>query len=121
MISSTANYLWCVDDVLGQGATASVFKARTKVTVLWFGSSRLKIVLYNLQKRHASSTYLTPSSHTVKVLSYFLYLPIMSDFTLMCKTVVCGGRMLCDMVVYGKILTFYGCVRVHREPVNGWQ
>ncbi|XP_067094633.1 inhibitor of nuclear factor kappa-B kinase subunit epsilon isoform X1 [Osmerus mordax] len=32
MIASTANYLWCVDDVLGHGATASVFKARKKRT-----------------------------------------------------------------------------------------
>lgn len=30
-MQSTANYLWKTDDVLGQGATASVFKARNKV------------------------------------------------------------------------------------------
>lgn len=31
-MASTANYLWSMDDVLGQGATASVFKARNKKT-----------------------------------------------------------------------------------------
>lgn len=31
MTFSTANYLWSVQDVLGQGATASVYKARNKV------------------------------------------------------------------------------------------
>lgn len=31
MTASTANYLWSMEDVLGQGATASVFKARNKV------------------------------------------------------------------------------------------
>ncbi|XP_077059426.1 inhibitor of nuclear factor kappa-B kinase subunit epsilon isoform X2 [Siphateles boraxobius] len=30
MTASTANYLWSLEDVLGQGATASVFKARNK-------------------------------------------------------------------------------------------
>ncbi|XP_037637196.1 inhibitor of nuclear factor kappa-B kinase subunit epsilon [Sebastes umbrosus] len=30
MTASTANYLWSLQDVLGQGATASVFKARNK-------------------------------------------------------------------------------------------
>ncbi|TDH14152.1 hypothetical protein EPR50_G00041470 [Perca flavescens] len=30
MTASTANYLWSVQDVLGQGATASVYKARNK-------------------------------------------------------------------------------------------
>lgn len=29
--ASTVNYLWSVQDVLGQGATASVYKARNKV------------------------------------------------------------------------------------------
>lgn len=32
MTASTANYLWSLDDVLGQGATASVYKARNKKT-----------------------------------------------------------------------------------------
>ncbi|KAJ8360517.1 hypothetical protein SKAU_G00170420 [Synaphobranchus kaupii] len=32
MMASTANYLWSMEDVLGQGATASVFKARNKKT-----------------------------------------------------------------------------------------
>uniref|UniRef100_A0A8C9WQE1 Inhibitor of nuclear factor kappa B kinase subunit epsilon n=1 Tax=Scleropages formosus TaxID=113540 RepID=A0A8C9WQE1_SCLFO len=32
MLESTVNYLWSVDDVLGQGATASVYKARSKKT-----------------------------------------------------------------------------------------
>ncbi|KAG5835311.1 inhibitor of nuclear factor kappa-B kinase subunit epsilon [Anguilla anguilla] len=32
MMASTANFLWSMDDVLGQGATASVFKARNKKT-----------------------------------------------------------------------------------------
>ncbi|XP_062842259.1 inhibitor of nuclear factor kappa-B kinase subunit epsilon isoform X2 [Trichomycterus rosablanca] len=32
MTASTANYLWSLEDVLGQGATASVFKARNKRT-----------------------------------------------------------------------------------------
>ncbi|XP_023688151.2 inhibitor of nuclear factor kappa-B kinase subunit epsilon [Paramormyrops kingsleyae] len=32
MLESTANYLWSVEDVLGQGATASVYKARSKKT-----------------------------------------------------------------------------------------
>lgn len=31
MTASTTNYLWSMQDVLGQGATASVFKARHKV------------------------------------------------------------------------------------------
>ncbi len=31
MTASTANYLWSLQDVLGQGATASVYKARNKV------------------------------------------------------------------------------------------
>ncbi len=31
MTASTANHLWSLDDVLGQGATASVYKARNKV------------------------------------------------------------------------------------------
>lgn len=30
-MQSTANYLWYTDDLLGQGATASVYKARNKV------------------------------------------------------------------------------------------
>lgn len=30
-MQSTANYLWHTDDLLGQGATASVYKARNKV------------------------------------------------------------------------------------------
>lgn len=34
--ASTISYLWSVDDVLGQGATASVYKARHKVTTGWF-------------------------------------------------------------------------------------
>lgn len=29
-MQSTANYLWHTDDLLGQGATASVYKARNK-------------------------------------------------------------------------------------------
>lgn len=32
MMLSTVNYLWSLDDVLGQGATASVYKARNKKT-----------------------------------------------------------------------------------------
>ncbi|KAL4622411.1 inhibitor of nuclear factor kappa-B kinase subunit epsilon isoform X1 [Arapaima gigas] len=32
MLESTANYLWSVEDILGQGATASVYKARSKKT-----------------------------------------------------------------------------------------
>uniref|UniRef100_A0A3Q3K7P8 Protein kinase domain-containing protein n=1 Tax=Monopterus albus TaxID=43700 RepID=A0A3Q3K7P8_MONAL len=32
MIASTTNYLWSLHDVLGQGATANVFKARNKRT-----------------------------------------------------------------------------------------
>lgn len=31
-MQSTLNYLWNTDDVLGQGATASVYKARNKVS-----------------------------------------------------------------------------------------
>lgn len=31
MTASTTNYLWSIQDVLGQGATASVYKARNKV------------------------------------------------------------------------------------------
>lgn len=31
-MQSTINYLWHTDDLLGQGATASVYKARNKVT-----------------------------------------------------------------------------------------
>lgn len=31
-MQSTTNYLWHTDDLLGQGATASVYKARNKVT-----------------------------------------------------------------------------------------
>lgn len=31
VMQSTVNYLWKTDDVLGQGATASVYKARNKV------------------------------------------------------------------------------------------
>lgn len=31
-MQSTPNYLWNTDDVLGQGATASVYKARSKVS-----------------------------------------------------------------------------------------
>ena len=31
MTASTVNYLWSIQDVLGQGATASVYKARNKV------------------------------------------------------------------------------------------
>lgn len=34
-MQSTPNYLWKLDDVLGQGATASVYKARNKVS--WRG------------------------------------------------------------------------------------
>lgn len=34
--ASTISYLWSVDDVLGQGATASVYKARHKVTTECF-------------------------------------------------------------------------------------
>lgn len=30
-MQSTTNYLWHTDDLLGQGATASVYKARNKV------------------------------------------------------------------------------------------
>lgn len=30
-MQSTINYLWHTDDLLGQGATASVYKARNKV------------------------------------------------------------------------------------------
>lgn len=30
-MQSTVNYLWHTDDLLGQGATASVYKARNKV------------------------------------------------------------------------------------------
>lgn len=33
-MQSTANYLWHTDDLLGQGATASVYKARNKVIAL---------------------------------------------------------------------------------------
>ncbi|KAJ8391142.1 hypothetical protein AAFF_G00095710 [Aldrovandia affinis] len=32
MMASTANHIWSMEDVLGQGATASVFKARNKKT-----------------------------------------------------------------------------------------
>ncbi|KAA0707755.1 Inhibitor of nuclear factor kappa-B kinase subunit epsilon [Triplophysa tibetana] len=32
MMASTANHLWSLDDVLGQGATANVYKARNKKT-----------------------------------------------------------------------------------------
>lgn len=31
-MQSTTNYLWHTDDLLGQGATANVYKARNKVT-----------------------------------------------------------------------------------------
>lgn len=31
-MQSTTNYLWHTDDLLGQGATASVYKARNKVS-----------------------------------------------------------------------------------------
>lgn len=31
LTGSTTNYLWSLQDVLGQGATASVYKARNKV------------------------------------------------------------------------------------------
>lgn len=31
MTASTANYLWSMYDVLGQGTTASIYKARNKV------------------------------------------------------------------------------------------
>jgi len=33
--ASTTSYLWSLQDVLGQGATASVYKARNKVASLW--------------------------------------------------------------------------------------
>lgn len=32
MTASTTNYLWSLQDVLGQGATASVFRARNKAS-----------------------------------------------------------------------------------------
>lgn len=32
MTASTENHLWATEDVLGQGATARVYKARTKVS-----------------------------------------------------------------------------------------
>lgn len=40
MTASTENHLWSTEDILGQGATASVYRARTKVclssdTVIW--------------------------------------------------------------------------------------
>lgn len=37
-MQSTVNYLWHTDDLLGQGATASVYKARNKV-----GASRKSV------------------------------------------------------------------------------
>lgn len=40
-MQSTLNYLWKTDDVLGQGATASVYKARNKVRRLYIYITRV--------------------------------------------------------------------------------
>lgn len=45
--ASTANYLWSLDDVLGQGATASVFKARNKKTGEPVAAKVFNLVSYN--------------------------------------------------------------------------
>ncbi|KAG1949472.1 inhibitor of nuclear factor kappa-B kinase subunit epsilon [Pimephales promelas] len=46
-MASTANYLWSLDDVLGQGATASVFKARNKKTGELVAVKVFNLVSYN--------------------------------------------------------------------------
>ncbi len=60
MTASTANHLWSLDDVLGQGATASVYKARNKVLYHYYsfpifftqtGHALLNDVLYCCRKQ----------------------------------------------------------------------
>ncbi|XP_030586149.1 inhibitor of nuclear factor kappa-B kinase subunit epsilon [Archocentrus centrarchus] len=47
MTASTANYLWSLEDVLGQGATASVYKARHKRSGELVAVKVFNIVSYN--------------------------------------------------------------------------
>ncbi|XP_033821831.1 inhibitor of nuclear factor kappa-B kinase subunit epsilon [Periophthalmus magnuspinnatus] len=47
MTASTANYLWSLQDVLGQGATASVYKARNKRTGELVAVKVFNVVSYN--------------------------------------------------------------------------
>uniref|UniRef100_A0A671LPP1 Inhibitor of nuclear factor kappa-B kinase subunit epsilon-like n=1 Tax=Sinocyclocheilus anshuiensis TaxID=1608454 RepID=A0A671LPP1_9TELE len=47
MTISTANHLWSLDDVLGQGATASVYKARNKKTGELVAVKVFNLVSYN--------------------------------------------------------------------------
>ncbi|KAF7660658.1 hypothetical protein LDENG_00276880 [Lucifuga dentata] len=47
MTASTANYLWSLQDVLGQGATASVYKARNKRSGELVAVKVFNIVSYN--------------------------------------------------------------------------
>uniref|UniRef100_A0A673KZY7 Inhibitor of nuclear factor kappa-B kinase subunit epsilon-like n=1 Tax=Sinocyclocheilus rhinocerous TaxID=307959 RepID=A0A673KZY7_9TELE len=47
MTASTANHLWSLDDVLGQGATASVYKARNKKTGELVAVKVFNLVSYN--------------------------------------------------------------------------
>uniref|UniRef100_A0A673BZI8 Inhibitor of nuclear factor kappa B kinase subunit epsilon n=1 Tax=Sphaeramia orbicularis TaxID=375764 RepID=A0A673BZI8_9TELE len=47
MTASTANYLWSLTDILGQGATASVYKARNKRTGELVAVKVFNVVSYN--------------------------------------------------------------------------
>uniref|UniRef100_A0A672RRY3 Inhibitor of nuclear factor kappa-B kinase subunit epsilon-like n=1 Tax=Sinocyclocheilus grahami TaxID=75366 RepID=A0A672RRY3_SINGR len=47
MTASTVNHLWSLDDVLGQGATASVYKARNKKTGELVAVKVFNLVSYN--------------------------------------------------------------------------
>ncbi|KAI7795038.1 inhibitor of nuclear factor kappa-B kinase subunit epsilon [Triplophysa rosa] len=47
MMASTVNHLWSLDDILGQGATASIYKARNKKTGELVAVKVFNLVSYN--------------------------------------------------------------------------
>lgn len=68
--ASTTNYLWSLQDVLGQGATASVYKARNKVAVCL--SFKCAVKLFSTEQlihitaaitSDVSAYFLTPKRH----------------------------------------------------------
>lgn len=68
MTASTTNYLWSLQDVLGQGATASVYKARNKVRWIFSAAilkARFNVVLFWVQESHSQSCYRVWSTPTV--------------------------------------------------------
>ncbi|KAM9523814.1 inhibitor of nuclear factor kappa-B kinase subunit epsilon-like isoform 2-T2 [Salvelinus alpinus] len=73
MIVSTANYLWSLEDVLGHGATASIYKARNKKTGQQVAVKVFNLVSYshpyNVQMREVEMLRRLNHNNIVKLFS----------------------------------------------------